>query len=236
MSNAVWSPDGTRIAFAAGNLLDTLFVKDASGAGEEKQLLKQAGAEAVVPTSWSSDKRFLLYYTLNTPKTGADLWVLPLEGDHPGPVRLLATEFDELWGRFSPDMHWIAYMSNESGRIEIYMRPFVPSGPSGTPALGEKKWLVSTDGAATPPFWLNNKEVRFGGAFSGGKPPTTLAVEVNGSGPVGAPRVVGTLRFAVTSGFPSANGKRGLASIPVGQQTGITPFTVVLNWPGLLKK
>jgi len=53
----------------------------------------------------------------------------------------------EGWGSFSPDMHWIAYESDESGRSEIYVRPFVPQGPSGTPAFGEGKWQVSKDGS-----------------------------------------------------------------------------------------
>src|SRR5262249_37302073 len=59
-SSAVWSPDGSRIIFAGGNLLDTLYEKAASGAGEEKELLKQPN-EFKVPTNWSPDGRFLLY-------------------------------------------------------------------------------------------------------------------------------------------------------------------------------
>src|SRR5579864_1715252 len=64
----VWSPDGSRIAFAAGNNVDTLYEKGSSGAGDEKELVKKPG-EAKVPTSWSRDGRFLLYYTLQIPKT-----------------------------------------------------------------------------------------------------------------------------------------------------------------------
>ena len=63
-------------------------------------------------------------------KTGIDLWVLPLQGDRK-PVLLLGTEFNEGQGVFSPDMRWIAYTSNESGRNEVYVRPFLVSGPSG---------------------------------------------------------------------------------------------------------
>jgi Tol biopolymer transport system component len=189
----------------------------------------------VVPTSWSRDGRFLLYYTTNTPKTGTDLWVLRLEDQKA--VRLLGTESNELFGAFSPDMRWIAYMSDESGRNEIYVRPFVASGPSGEPALGAGKSAVSRDGVATPPSWRSDsKEIRFGGAFGQGKPPTMMTVDVNGSGPVGAPRQVGTIRTALTSGTVTADGKRYLVSVPVNQHAGITPFTVVLNWPALLKK
>jgi Tol biopolymer transport system component/predicted Ser/Thr protein kinase len=182
-SGPVWSPDGTRVAFAAG--FGALHVKDASGVGEEKEIYNRLG-EPVVPTSWSRDGRFLLYYTGNTPKTGMDLWVLRLKDQKA--VRLLDTESNEHFGAFSPDMRWIAYMSDESGRNEIYVRPFVASGPSGEPALGDGKWPVSRDGVATPPHWRSDsKEIRFGGAFGQGKPPTMMAVDVNGSGPVGAP-------------------------------------------------
>ena len=89
-SSPVWSPDGSRIAFAAGNTLDTLFEKPSSGAGEAKELYKKAG-EGKTPTSWSRDGRFLLYYVA-TEKTGADLWVLPLEGNRK-PVLLLGGFF-----------------------------------------------------------------------------------------------------------------------------------------------
>ena len=92
-SYPVWSPDGSRIAFSAGDFLDTIYEKSASGAGEEKELLKKPG-EIMLPTSWSHDGRFLLYYTANVPKTGSDLWVLPLEGDRKA-VPLLGTDFNE---------------------------------------------------------------------------------------------------------------------------------------------
>jgi dipeptidyl aminopeptidase/acylaminoacyl peptidase len=96
----VWSPDGNRIIFSAGSLLDTIYEKAASGAGEEKELFKTPN-EAKLPSSWSRDGRFLLYTTLNLGKPGNDLWVLPLEGDRK-PVLLLGTEFNEGQGTFRP--------------------------------------------------------------------------------------------------------------------------------------
>jgi eukaryotic-like serine/threonine-protein kinase len=148
---AVWSPDGSRIAFAAGYQLDTLYEKAFSGAGDEKELLKEPG-KIHIPTSWSRDGRFLLYYVANTPKTGFDLWLLPLQGDRK-PVLLLGTQFSESNATFSPDMRWIAYASNESGRSEVYVRPFLASGPSGAPSFGEGKWQLSRDGGDYNPKW-----------------------------------------------------------------------------------
>ena len=61
---------------------------------------------------------------MSTQNGGNDVWVLPLEGDRK-PVLLLGTQFLETLGVFSPDGRWIAYVSNESGRNEVYVRPFV---------------------------------------------------------------------------------------------------------------
>jgi Tol biopolymer transport system component len=126
----VWTPDGNRIIFAAGNALNTIYEKAASGAGEEKELLKKTGS-IFLPTDVSRDGRFLLFTDTNVPKTGNDIWVLPLQGD--GKLSLLlGTEFQENSAVFSPDGRWVAYVSNESGRPQVYMRPFVASGASGT--------------------------------------------------------------------------------------------------------
>ena len=91
VSPGVWSPDGKRIAFAAGNGLDTIYDKLSSGVGDERELLKEPGI-GHYPTSWSSDGRFLLYNTTNTPKTRDDIWILPVKEGAPGerkPVLLL---------------------------------------------------------------------------------------------------------------------------------------------------
>ena len=170
----VWSPDGNRIIFSGSNLVHTIYEKAASGAGEEKELFN-GPSETKIPTSWSHDGRFLLYHTMNVPKSGSDLWVLPLEGDRK-PALLLGTEFNEFQGSFSPDMRWIAYASNESGRGEIYVRPFNASG-SSAPSLGEGKWQVSKDGGAFAKWRGDGKEIVFAGSGN-----ALMTVDVNGGG------------------------------------------------------
>jgi serine/threonine protein kinase/Tol biopolymer transport system component len=222
----VWSPDGSRIAFAAGNALDTIYEKASNGGGEEKELFKKAD-EIKTPTSWSRDGRFLLYTTQNTPKTGNDIWVLPLEGERK-PVQLLATEFNEGNASFSPDMRWIAYQSNETGRAEVYVRPFTASGP----ALGQGKWQVSKDGAGIPKWRADGKELIFTGRTK------MMAVEVNGSGAalqLGTPQELFTLQVAYGWDV-TADGKKLLALVSPGQQQSTaTPITVVLNWQADIK-
>jgi Tol biopolymer transport system component len=230
-SYPVWSPDGARIIFAAGSRVDSIYEKAASGAGEEKELFSKP-REAKVPTSWSRDGRFLLYHTINVPKTGSDVWVLPLEGDRK-PVLLLGTDFNETQGSFSPDMRWIAYTSNESSRAQIYVRPFLASG-SSAPSLGEGKWQVSKDGGAGAKWRGDGKEITFVGPGN-----ALMAVDVNGSGAafqMGTPQKLFTLP-ASTGWDMTADGKRFLLTVSSGQDQGAqTPITVVLNWQAELKK
>ena len=186
----------------------------------------------MLPTSWSHDGRFLLYTAANVPKTGSDLWVLPLEGDRKA-VPLLRTDFNEGLGDFSPDGRWVAYVSNESGRNEIYVRPFVASGPSG-PSLGEGKWQVSKDGGTNPRWRADGKEI----IFSFG--PAIMSVDVNGSNAgfqMGTPKQL--FRGPGNNGWDvTGDGKRFLMIVPPnqGMQTAPTPITVVLNWQAELKK
>jgi eukaryotic-like serine/threonine-protein kinase len=226
-SPAVWSADGSRIIFASGNTLDTIYEKDSSGAGEEKELLKKP-TEIKIPSSWSRDGRFLLYTTANVPNTGFDMWVLPLEDDRK-PALLLGTEFNERDGSFSPDTRWIAYDSNESGRYEIYVRPFNASGPS----LGAGKWQVSKDGGTQPRWRADGKELIFRAA--NGSP---VAVEVDGSSPAFQPGIPKQLfaAFGNNTWDVTTDGKRFFMAVPPKQTATDEPITVVLNWQADLKK
>jgi serine/threonine-protein kinase len=129
-----WSPDGKRVVFEAqrnGPL--NLFWKPADGSGSEERLTTSEYTHQV--GSLTPDGRTLIYAETH-PKTQRDLWALPLDGDRK-PRVLLQTSFNESAGRVSPDGHWLAYISDESGRYEVYVRPF--PGPGG-------KWQISTEG------------------------------------------------------------------------------------------
>jgi Tol biopolymer transport system component/predicted Ser/Thr protein kinase len=233
----VWSPDGSRIAFSGSNW-DSLYEKASSGAGEEKELLKKPG-EQKLPDSWSHDGRFLLYYTFNVAQNGQDLWALPLEGDRK-PVLLLGTKFNEREGSFSPDMRWIAYTSNESGRTEVYVRPFLASGASGAsgtsgaPSLGEGKWQVSKDGGTLAKWRADGKELIF--RAPNGSPMTVDVTATGAAFQAGVPKQLFALPPNVGDWDMTADGKRFLAAVPPVQQTTVTPITVVLNWQAALQK
>ena len=119
-----WSPDGSRIAFGSTRkgVVD-LYEKPLSG-GNETLLWESSESKNIY--DWSSDGRFILFGT-QAPNTARDLWVLPLFGEKK-PIAVAQTPFEERDARFSPDGHWIAYQSNESGRTEVYVQRFPESG------------------------------------------------------------------------------------------------------------
>jgi len=134
-----WSPDGKNIVFSSNRSGQTdLYIKLADGSGEERVLLKTG--ERKIEERWTRDGRFLLFSSIGV-KTNFDIWALPYPGEAK-PVTLLQTQFTERWPKVSADGRWLAYMSNESGVPDIYVRPFTPDAPAGTGA----KWLVSKGG------------------------------------------------------------------------------------------
>jgi Tol biopolymer transport system component len=109
--------------------------------------------------SFSPDGKRLAFAERDA-KTGLDLWALPLdmsdpERPKPGkPELFLRTPFDEQDPAFSPDGRWIAYTSNESGRNEVYVRPFSGVAPSGS-----GKWQISTSGGRYPIWSRKDREL-----------------------------------------------------------------------------
>jgi Tol biopolymer transport system component len=146
----VWSPDGSRIAFNSSRKGHSdLYVKASTGAGGEDLLVESPRAK--IFSDWSRDGRNLLYSVADDPTTGVDLWTLPLDSDRKTWPFLNAT-YEERYGHFSPDGRWVAYQSNESGRLEIYVTPF--PGPGGHS-------LVSTAGGIWPRWSPNGKELYY---------------------------------------------------------------------------
>jgi serine/threonine protein kinase len=127
----VWSPNGSIIVFTSNRTgRFNIYRKPADGSRDEELLYTDDLLKD--PTSFSPDGAYLAYNVTSDPKTGGDIWILPGPLGPAGaakPYPFLRTTFNERDPQFSPDGHWIAYQSNESGRFEVYVRPF--PGPGG---------------------------------------------------------------------------------------------------------
>jgi Tol biopolymer transport system component len=226
----VWSPDGKWIAYYDNNNVHNgaLGIKRRPAAGgSEETLLTAAEASPgsanpgpIYPSYWSRDGKYLIY-TKGAIGTHTQIWALPLFGDRK-PVQLVpAGTFQSNYGSLSPDGKWLTYASDESGRYEVYVVPFLGSGG---------KWQVSNQGGNVSYWSSDGKEI-----FYLGLDQTMQAVSVNeqdGQLQLGAPHTLfktSTLEYNVT---PDA--QKFLIQLSANQ--GSEPFTLVVNWAKALKQ
>ena len=149
----VWTPDGKRIVFASDrNGEFVLLWKAVDGSGEVEQLLS-ARDRLLTPFCWSGDGKSLLVYEapLNLEAT-TDIGILSIEGNHSHSL-LLHDRHNNSQPRISPNGRWIAYTSDESGRNEVFVRPY--------PQLSKGKWQISTRGADAPLWSPDGRELFF---------------------------------------------------------------------------
>ncbi len=220
-----WSPDGKHIIFSSdrkGHF--DLYEKATDGAGNEKLVFESEDAKYC--QSWSPDGKFLLYSTIsNDSNAHRDLWTLPFFGDRT-PVPYLQTELVEQGSRFSPDGKWIVYASNESGKNEVYVRPF--PGPGG-------KLLVSASGGSTPVWSHDGKEIFYLGAnrelMAARVKQNGSALAIDATHPLFQAHMEGSLH----NYDASADGQRFLIVTSTPQKLP-SPITVVVNWDAGSKK
>jgi Tol biopolymer transport system component len=214
----VWAPDGTKIYYR--NDGSGLFEKSAAGSGPPRRLLDQF---VNGPSQVSRDGKWLLYFAGGPTRT-LDVVVLPLTGSAtPKPV--VETAFSEVEPQWSPDGRWLAYVSNETGRNEVYVQPF--------PASGER-WRVSTDGGRQPLWRADGRELFF---VSEERKFYAMAVTAKGAPFDSAPQYLFEMRANVintrNSYLPSADGQRFLVNMVL--DTPDPPINVVVNWAAGLK-
>jgi Tol biopolymer transport system component len=149
----IWTHDGRKLIFQSEKPQFDLHWKAADGTGAEEPLLTSPFDKN--PGTISRDGKFLIYSEDNR-KTASDLWVLPLEGDRK-PRLWLQTLYSENEPSLSPDGHWLAYVSDESRRNEIYVQPF--------PGHGERI-QVSVEGGTMPVWTPNGRELLY---YAGGR-------------------------------------------------------------------
>jgi serine/threonine-protein kinase len=206
-----WRPDGLEIAFAyskAGPF--NLFTRPAYGDGTPQPLLHSEWNQ--VPTSWSPDGRRLAFTEFH-PLTGADIWTVDVVTHERQQV--VRTLFDESHARFSPDGRWIAYMTNESGRWDVFVRAAQGPGP---------RVQVSTDGGAWPAWSIDGRTLY----FSANGRAAAAAVQTDGALTVSAPMVI-----PARDDLQPASGRAASDRVLV-RSRGISParreLRVVLEW------
>jgi len=147
---AIWSPDGKQIIYASYSDARGIFIRNSDGSGQRELLIT---AQNAWPESLSPDGQDLLYS--DGPQGGGptatwDGYVISIDDDS-SRRSLLKTRFSETHFAISPNGNWLAYSSNESGRWEVYVRPY--------PDLDEGKWQVSIDGGGGPRWRADGREL-----------------------------------------------------------------------------
>ena len=238
--HAVWSPDGSRLAFSStrflGGRTNSVFWKATTNIGAEALVAGENVNQRL--DDWSPDGKFLL---INRTEGRDDLWILPAEPGAGGERKAepyLQSPFTETRGQFFPvkdpdGPYWIAYTSNESGQNEIYVESY-PRGAS--------KARISTSGGMQPRWRRDGKEL-----FYISLDRQLMVVEVTRGKELafGTPTALfqtrmslgGTLFFRMLRYDVTRNGQRFLInSERESADAASPPITVVLNWATLLKE
>jgi eukaryotic-like serine/threonine-protein kinase len=219
-----WTPDGKRIAFTSsrGGTLN-LYWQMADGSGGLERLTTSDHVQA--PLSWSPNGQLLSFIELNA---GPPIRVLRLSDRKAQPF--LQTTSNAGVPQFSPDGRWMAYVSDESGRSEIYVQPY--PGPGG-------KWQISTDGGSEPVWNRNGREL----FYRSGDKMMAVDITTEPSFSAGKPKMLFEGHYVSGTGasFPefdvSPDGERFLMLKSVTQeQAAPTQINVVLNWTEELKR
>jgi len=224
VSNFAWSPDGRRIAFGSNSTGNyDIYTKSVSGTGEPN-LVHDEEVDLWV-YDWSRDGRWIVY-TRST-AGGEDSFAIAVDGDPAEPITLLDSPYNEWPVTFSPDVKWLAYCSDESGRREIYIRTF--------PEL-DSKWQVSTSGGDHP-IWRDDGKAIFYLSPAGMVVETSVEA-VNGGLRIGEENHL--FRYQVAGGgeysfAPSQGGNRFLVTLPKEQSTS-SRLSLILNWTQLLQQ
>ncbi|MGH9253822.1 MAG: protein kinase domain-containing protein [Vicinamibacterales bacterium] len=217
----IWSPDGQQIVLGSDRSgAEELYRQPSSGGGREEQLMELPPGFKI-PMDFSPDGRFLMFQLFD-PKTFSDLWILPFQGGGK-PSPFVNTNFDERSSQFSPDGRWVSYVSSESGRNEVYARPFRGSGG---------QWQISIDGGVQPRWAPNGKELYYIAPDA-----SLMAVPVVVTGDAiepGTPVVLFQTRISNATGlvrmqYDVAPDGRFLINVATDQES-LSAITLLLNW------
>jgi serine/threonine protein kinase len=211
-----WLADGSQITFNSTRVEGGIYWKPADGSGQAEMLLGRKYPR--LPGSWTRDGKFLAFTEVN-PKSGKDIWIFNSDSSIASPI--LASPFQEHSPVFSPDGRWLLYVSDESGREEVYATRY--------PGLGEKK-SISTSGGREPVWSRDGQEI----FYRNGDQIIAVPVQLSLAFTIGKPRVLFAGKWA-TNAITNANydvsadGQRFLM-VEVEESATAPELRVVVNW------
>ena len=224
----VWSPQGDRIVYSSGRQGGIeLFERKTSGSSPERKLETGGSALGKFAASWSRDGRALLYVAGGRILARSDIYVINPDGGSASPW--LESGFVETQPRFSKDGRFVAYCTNESERLQVYVRPF--PGPGAATR-------VSINGGAWPRWRSDGTEIFF--VAPDGTLMTTAVTATEARITVGDPRPLFKTRLRLQGrldGFPydvSPDGQRFLVNTLV-EQSGSVGLTLMTNWTAAVR-
>jgi len=217
----IWSPDGRRLVFAWDKDAPPYLHQITLANIEAAEPLVQPNSSVQTPGDWRADGQFIAF-EMTDPVTASDVWILPMTGDR-APTAFVKTRFNETAPRFSPDGRWIAYVSDEAGQPDVYVRPF--------PGPGEAH-RISTGGGSNPHWRRDGMEL----FYVVGQRVMAVPVGATESFDAGVGAVLFDRKPARIIDYDvAANGQSFLINSEVsGPET--KPMNVVVNWMAALKK
>lgn len=221
----VWTPDGSRICFSVEG---EAFCRAADGSGKPVSLFKSPGISIMSTLEFSPDGSRLVYAVGDEGRNN-DVMLATLRS--PVEVRpLIQTTFNEWFPAVSPDGRWIAHTSNESGRTEVYVRPF--------PDVERGRWQVSTDGGTMPRWAKDGRELIYRRGEDSDRRSWVSAIQPGASFVAGAPTQIATRVTNASSAYDVAADGRLLVTVPAGgteAEATCNRIVVVQNWFDELK-
>ena len=223
----IWSPDGKTIVFMSSRSGQFHLYQQASdGSGSTSPLIVDDALEQ--SPSWSTDGRYVVFERLATQAgSHTEIWAVPLFGNRKAFPVVQAKNSDSLQPAVSPDDKWLAYVSPESGQLEIYVVPFLHGGG---------KWQVSTQFGEWPRWCRDGKELFY--VALDNKIMSAEIAQQGASLTIGKVQPLFQANPVSRPGWMydvSADGKKFVVVSQEAQQTA-APLTLVTNWPALLKK
>jgi serine/threonine-protein kinase len=229
----IWTPDGKQVIFWSGrdSEFGGVFRKNADGKGKDRKIVSLPDRQ-LLPWALSSDGKTLVVVDTPDVYTTGDVGMVSMEGKHTRTLLLQKENIYETQAKLSPDGKWLAYVSNESGALEIYVSPF--------PDVDKGRWKVSSNGGVSPLWAPDGRELFYFG--EGDSSVMAVAVETGQGFTAGTPKKLFArtpyIGGGSTPGTPwdvHPDGKRFLMMKPV-PNAGPQKVNVIVNWVQELKR